>query len=902
MARPEIAYPSHREADVVLRDGSTVGLRPVRPTDEGALLELFEGLDPTSQAFRFFSGAVDLPRVARLMASVDYETRYGLLAWRNGDERPIGHGVYVEVAAGRAEVAFAVAPEAQGHGLGTILLAHLAEAAGENGISSFVAEVLPHNHRMIEMFRESGFPVEIESTPGGLRVEFPTSLSAEAIARFEERDRLAARAAVAGFLEPRSIALVGASRRRGTVGGEVLHNLIESGFAGPVFPVNPVAESVQSIRAFPSVEAIPGEVDLAVLAVKAEATAGVARECAAKGARSLVVLSAGFAETGPDGARRERELLAVCRDAGIRLIGPNCLGVLNAAARSKLNATFAPTAPPPGNVGFVTQSGALGLSLIDFAAARGLGVSSFASVGNRADVTANDLLEFWEEDEDTRLALLYIESFSDPRRFARVARRIGRRKPIVAVKSGRSAAGARAAGSHTGALLAASDRTTDALFEQSGVIRAETLAEMLDVASLLSSQPLPAGPRVGILTNAGGPGIMCADACEAAGLEVPAVPEEVRARLGEFLPAEASLGNPVDAIATASTDQYRRAIATLGGWEGIDALIVIFIRPLLTEAEDVAEAVRGAVRKLPREIPVQAVFMSPADHAALSGSLEMPTHLYAEDPARALGKVVAHARWRERPDSPMPSFPDLRGDEAAALLAEALAAEREWLDPQECARLLDCYGIAMPEAVTAADPKAAGEAAAELGGRVALKAHGPGILHKTELGAVRTGLRGGEEVLAAATQMDEALAGSGVERESFLVQRMVEEGVELLVGVATDPVFGPVLACGAGGTAVELLGDVSVRVCPLTRADGAETIRSLAIFPMLRGFRGMPAVDTDALEAFVLRVSALADAHREIVELDLNPVLARADGAVAADARIRLAVPQSPRPWPRTWA
>jgi acetyl coenzyme A synthetase (ADP forming)-like protein len=894
-------YPSHREADVVLRDGSTVHLRPVRPEDGELLRGFFAGLDPDSQAFRFFSGAVDTQRAARLMTSVDYGSRYGLIAFRGSNRVPVGHGVYVGMGDDRAEVAFAVTEELQGHGLGTILLAHLAEVAAEAGFLTFLAEVMPQNQRMIEMFRESGFPVKTEASAEGVRVEFPTSLTSEAVARFEDRDRLAARAAVSGFLEPASIAVAGASRRPGTVGAEVLRNLLASPFAGPVFPVNRAAGTVQSLTAFPSVAEVPEEIDLAVLAVGAESTVDVARECAAKGARSLIVLSAGFAEDGPEGVGRQRELLAVCRETGMRLVGPNCLGLLD-TREAGLNATFAPTMPPAGNVGVATQSGALGLALIDFAEARSLGVSSFASLGNRADITANDLLEFWEEDERTRLALLYIESFSDPRRFARVARRVGRRMPIVALKSGRSAAGVRAASSHTGALLAASDRATDALFEQSGVIRAETLAELLDVASLLSSQPLPAGDRVGILSNAGGPGIMCADACEAAGLEVPELPEPQRSELAAFLPQEASLDNPVDMIATASAEHYRRAIAALGAWDGIDALIVIFIRPLLGEADEVASAIREAAAELSQELPVQLVFMSAADAGEAADQERLPTYRYPEDAARALGKATRHARWRERPEAPLPALSETRPDEAAAIFAEALARKREWLGAEECMQLLDCYGIATPEAIVATDPDAAGQAAASLEGPVALKAHGPQILHKSELGAVRTGLDGIEEVVEAAREMDDALAKRGLERADFLVQRMVDVGVELLVGIAGDPVFGPVIACGAGGTAVELLGDVAVRVCPLGAGDGEEMLRSLAVFPMLTGFRGQPPVDLDSLGDLILRVGALADAHREIVELDLNPVIATARDAVAVDARIRVSAAAEPRPWPSTWS
>jgi acetyl coenzyme A synthetase (ADP forming)-like protein len=894
-------YPAYREADVVLRDGSTVHLRPVRGEDEAALLGLFEGLGEDSRMFRFFSGASDLGAAAEQLADVDYEQRYGLVATRGDGSRLVGHGTYMGTAPGRAEVAFAIADELQGQGLGTILLAHLAEVAGESGVEVFFAEVLPRNHRMVEVFRESGFPVETSSEPGAIHVELPTAFDGDAVESFEERDRLAAEAAVRRFLRPRSVAVIGASRRRGTVGGEVFHNLLESRFEGVVHPVNPASDVVQSVRAYRHVADVPGEVDLAVIAVPPQAAIEAARECGAKDVSSLIVLSAGFAEVGAEGSELQRRLVETCRETGMRLIGPNCLGVIANGEGGGLNASFAPGTPPSGNVGFVTQSGALGLALIDLAADRGLGVSSFASIGNRADITGNDLLEYWEADPDTDVALLYIESFSDPARFSRVARRAGREMPIVVVKSGRSVAGERATGSHTGALLSASDVTVDALFEQAGVIRTETLAELLDVASLLSSQPLPAGPRVGILTNAGGPGIMCADACEAAGLEVPELPGKVRAALAEHLPAAAGLANPVDMIATASAEQYRRSIATLSAWDGIDALIVIFIRPLLTRAEEVAGAVRTALGEMERRIPVQAVFMSSGDREAMAAGGGIPTYVYPEDAARTLGRAMKHVRWRERPAEGPADFPDVRRDEAAATIARALAEEGDWLGMEDTAQLLDCYGIATPPWRLAADPAAAGHAAEALGGRVALKAQGAAILHKTDLGAVRTGLADPTAVAGAAVQMDEALANAGIERESFLVQAMADGGVELLVGIAGDPSFGPVLACGAGGTRAELHPDVAVRICPVSAGEAGEMIRSLAIFPLLTGFRGQPAADLAALEELLLRVSAMVDAHREIAELDLNPVIAGPSGAVAVDARTRLRPAKAPRPWPSTW-
>ena len=472
--------------------------------------------------------------------------------------------------------------------------------------------------------------------------------------------------------------------------------------------------------------------------------------------------------------------------------------------------------------------------------------------------------------------------------------------PIVVVKSGRSAAGERATSSHTGALLAASDVTVDALFEHAGVIRTESLAELLDVAALLENQPLPGGRRVGIVTNAGGPGIMCADACEAGGLEVPELPEDIRDRLAELLPAEAGLLNPVDMIATATAEHYRGTIRTLADWDGIDALIVIFIRPLLTRAEDVATAIREAVEEMPREIPVQAVFMSPQDHAAISGG-GVPTHLYPEDAARTLARVMRHVDWRDRAPEEAPDFEDVRADEAAALIADALESGGEWMPLEQTARLLDCYRIAIPPWRVAADPEEAGQAADELGGRVALKAQGPGLVHKTEMGAVRIGLAGGAEVTRAAEEMDEAIARAEAQRESFIVQAMVEGGPELLVGVVDDPTFGPVLACGAGGTQAELLKDVAVRICPITRDEAQRMLGSLATFPLLTGFRGGPEADLEGVQELLLRVSAMVEAHHEIAELDLNPVLAGPDGAIAVDFRVRVKSAPPRRPWPATW-
>ncbi|MGD0197347.1 MAG: GNAT family N-acetyltransferase [Solirubrobacteraceae bacterium] len=876
--------------DVALRDGSTVRVRPVRKTDEERIATFLSGLSERSRVLRFFSAGADLADQARRFATLDPEIDYGLVATAGASGEIVGHAGYNGESNDSAEVAFAIGDAYQGRGLATTLLAHLASHAHEHGITTFSALTRPDNHMMIEVFRESGFPVEVRSGADIVAISCPTELGEAGWERFEQRDRMSSVAAVDAILAPKSVALIGASRRRGTVGGEILHNLVANNFQGVVYPVNPTASFIQSMPAYASVTDVPTRPDLAVIAVPASGVLDVARECGIAGVRGLVVVSAGFAEVGGEGSEAQRELLEICRAYGMRIVGPNCIGVLNTAPDVQLDATFIPLAPRHGSVGFLSQSGGLGIAIVQAANRLRLGLSAFVSVGNKVDLSGNDFIQYWEHDPNTNVILLYLESFGNARKFSRVARRVGRTKPIVAVKSGRSAAGARATSSHTGALLATSDVTVDALFRQSGVIRTDTLGELFDVAMLLSSQPAPRGPRVVIFTNGGGPGILAADACEAAGLEVVELPEKLREELRAVLPAEASVTNPIDVIATASADAFRQAVETVGRADVADALIVIYVPTLVNEPSDVAAAISAASEQLPPELPLTAVFMVEEELELHRGEQSIPRFAFPEDAARALGHAAGYGAWRNSPVGEIPRFADCRPDEAAAVIAHALGTGAGWLEAQDVATLLDCYGLRTPAARFVADSEAAALAAAEIGGTVALKAMAPGLVHKSDVGAVATGLRPAQ-VARAASRMTASVEQAGFKVDGFHVQAMAPHGVELIVGVVQDRAFGPLIAAGAGGTSTELLGDVQARLTPLTDLDAREMLRSLRLFPLLDGYRGAPRCDVAALEELLLRVSALVEDHPEVAEMDLNPVVALPEGPLAIDARVRLETP-----------
>ena len=696
---------------------------------------------------------------------------------------------------------------------------------------------------------------------------------------------------------PRSVAVIGASRKRGTIGGELFHNIVSGGFTGVVYPINPKADSVQAVRAYKTVLEVPDTIDLAVVAVPARVVPAVVDECITKGVKALVVVSAGFKEIGAAGAKVEAELTAKLRKAGVRMVGPNCLGVLNLSDDVRMNATFSPVVCERGSIAFMSQSGALGVAILDYSRDLGLGLSSFVSVGNRADVSANDLLEYWEHDPSTSTVLMYIESFGNPRKFTRIARRLARKKPIVAVKSGRTTSGRRAASSHTGA-LAGVDIAVDALFRQAGVIRTDTTEELFNTAMVLVNQPLPAGRKIAIITNAGGPGILAADACEHSGLEVTTLSQATMSALQEFLPKEASTRNPVDMIASASAESFRRATEILLKAPEVDILLAIFVPPLVTSPDDVAEAIAEA-REGSRK-PVVACLIGAHGVKAGRRSLRenrIPSFAFPEAAAKAMAQIATYAEWRRAPEGKEVHFEDTKMASARKLVAEFVGANDsaggQWLPAHTCSAILNAYGIRMARGEFAPDADAAADAARRIGFPVAIKLASPTLTHKSDVGGIRLNLTSESAVRDATFAIEGHLRAAELEHHmaGVYVQEMISDGVEVIVGASTDKAFGPLMMFGLGGTYVELLKDVSFGLHPLTETDAASMVSGIKGYMLLEGYRNAPPADVDAITEILLRVSQLLGDFPEIVEMDINPlkVLKPGEGAIAVDVRIRIA-------------
>ena len=693
------------------------------------------------------------------------------------------------------------------------------------------------------------------------------------------------------LLNPRSVAIIGASRKHDSIGEALLANMVGRGYSGKIFPVNPVADELMGLKVLKSVEAIPEPVDLAIIALPAALVENAMISCASLGVKTAVIISSGFAEVSAIGRAVQDRIMAIARNAGMRVVGPNCMGVLN--TENKLDATFAPDFPPRGHVGILSQSGALGVAILDNARRLNLGISSFVSVGNNADISATDLLAYWRGDAQTKVIGLYMESFGNPRVFPKIAQEVAREKPIVAVKSGRTASGSRAAESHSAA-LAGMDVAVDALFKQAGVIRTSTLEGLFDVIALLSTQSPPRGPRVGVVTNAGGPGILLADALDSWGLELPEPDERTKNELRTFLPAQAGLGNPVDMIASATPEQYQRAIEVMGHEDNIDAIIAIFVPPRMSYSEQVGRAIAQAAGNVPDHKPVLSVFLSANGAPEVLGMGprgSLPAYAFPENAARALAAAEWYGRWRREP---VGHFYPLKDEEKNAIRAVVnrildLREEPVWVSQKDLSELLAIVGVEMAVARFASLDEA-GEIAEEMGYPLVAKVISPDVLHKSDVGGVKLGLRNQESVLEAVDIFREKMKRISAHLEGVLLQREIKGGIEAFVGVTSDATFGPLILCGLGGVQVELLRDISFRLPPVSDKAAESMIQSLKSAVLLDGFRGAPPGDRHALVSVITRISALVEVIPELTELDLNPVkvLMPGQGAVAVDGRMRL--------------
>jgi acyl-CoA synthetase (NDP forming)/GNAT superfamily N-acetyltransferase len=875
----------------LLADGGTVHIRHSRAEDANAVKEMHANLSPGNAYFRFFNLSPLAPeREARRVTRPEDADHVALLAWL-GNEL-VGVATYEATGKpGRAEIAFAVSDDMHGRGVATLLLEHLVSVARQRGLTAFEAETLPDNYAMQRVFAAAGLPVRRKFTDGVVELTFPLP-DAEGEELDSYLDAVAERASQAEvaslrhLFQPASIAVIGAGRQRGSVGREILNNIISGGFAGPVYAVNPHGQSMAGVPCLRSAADLPEGVDVAVIAVPPAEVPDAAEQCGRRGVHGLVVITASMEPGGP-------ELMEICRRHGMRLVGPNCFGI--AVPSAGLNATFAATQPEAGVAGLVMQSGGIGIALLEHFGRLGIGVSSFASVGDKYDVSSNDLLTWWEQDGQTSLAALYVESFGNPRAFARTARRVGRRIPVLTVIGGRSAAGQRAAASHTSA-TATPLLTQEALFGQAGIIAAHSLGELVETAALLSSQPLPAGRRVAIVSNAGGTGVLAADACADVGLSVAVLSEETQRRLARVLPAAAVVSGPVDATAGVGAAAFSECLEQVAADESVDALVAIGVRTALAD-------LRTAITSVQVSKPMAVVLLDQPDSVRLlrPGSADgapgepgaVPAYAYPEGAVRAIGHAADYQAWRVTQRGRVPDLEATDPDEARSVVMGFIASSPGggWLPEEGCARLLAAYRIPLIASRLVTGSEEAVQVAAELGGPVVVKGDIAGIVHKTDVGAVKLGLYTPAEVAEAYRQLADQF---GERLQRVIVQPMLAGGVETLVGVVQEPVFGPLVVFGLGGVATEVLGDHVARLSPLTDTDAEDMITGVRAAPLLTGHRGSPAVDAAGLADVLLRVSRLADDVPELAELDLNPVIARPDGVWVVDVRARLA-PATPR-------
>ncbi|MFE4959897.1 GNAT family N-acetyltransferase [Streptomyces sp. NPDC056653] len=869
----------------LLGDGTTVRIRQAGSADREEVLRLYQEMSPENLRLRFFSANPASARKAADRVAAGERPGYRALAAEYAGHL-VGLAEYeVPTPGSTAEISVAVADDWHHRGVATLLLEHLADAARTAGVTAFSADALSENHDVLRVFHDLG--LRVTSHFDGPEVHCTVELTEDNayLSAVEARGRVADIVSLQPLLRPRGVVVIGAGRKPGSVGRAILRNIRTGTYTGLVHAVHPEAEAIAGVRAYCSVADLPQVPDLAVIAIPAASVDAVAEDCGKAGVRALLVVSAGLNTHQAEG------LMGACRRHGMRLVGPNCLGLANTEDRVHLDATFAARHPGPGTAGVAVQSGGVGIALLDGLARLGIGVSSFVSLGDKYDVSGNDMLQWWESDGHTDLALLHLESFGNPRAFSRTARRVARAIPVLTVDASRSEAGRRAAASHTAA-AATPTMTRQALFTQAGITATRTIGEFLDTAALLHAQPLAAGTKVVVVSNAGGAGVLAADACADAGLVVPTLGADLVDELLGLLPDGATATNPVDVTAAVGEEQLRACVGLLARHGAVDAVLVTLVPTAVAAAtgEDLVRALTSAPEPLPR--PVLAVLPAQAARVELLRAAEttVPAYSDAEDAARALAHTAARADWLTRLPSSVPDLPNVETGRARDLVAAYLDGNPEggWLDPQATAALLACYEIPQIPWAWARDEDEAVTAAERLAGpdgRVVMKAYWPGLLHKSEQHALHLDLQNASQVRAAHRDL---VTRFGDRMTGVVVQPLAERGTELFAGVVQDEVFGPLVVFGLGGTATELLADHAARLAPLTELDVNDLLTSPRCSPLLFGYAGRPAADRGALGQLLHRLSRMASDLPQLADADLNPVLAGPHGITTLDTRIRL--------------
>ena len=693
------------------------------------------------------------------------------------------------------------------------------------------------------------------------------------------------------IMKPKSIAVVGASTKEHTIGSDIMKRLQEYKFNGNIYPVNPKGGVIEGLQAYTSVLEIPGEVDLAIIVVNAKFVLSTIDQCHEKGIKGLCIITAGFKETGKEGAEAEKQLLAKVREYGMRCVGPNCLGVVNTHPDVRMDGCFAESLPERGNIGFVSQSGALGGGILNILKDLNLGFAQFISIGNQADVNAETALEYWEDEKDVEQILLYMESIQNPANFRKLASRISKKKPILALKAGRSAAGASAASSHTGS-LAGADKAANALLNQSGVIREYSLQDLFATAKVFANCPIPKGDRVAIITNSGGPGIMATDAICEHGMQIAKISDETKEKLRSFLPSAASVKNPIDMIASAPIEHYKQTLETVIADENVDMIITIYLPFLGLKDIDVAKALMEIKAEHP-EKPVIGVFMTKSDFFSTLSDMKvnMPFFMYAEEAADGLNRLNQQRLWMERPEGKIPTF-DVDYKRAQEIIAKSVNEGRAQLTTRESIDVLDAYGIRVCKSGFAKSEDEAVSIADSIGYPVVMKMTSKTTSHKTDVGGVRVNIQSAEQLRAEYQDLIAKLTEKGLLEglEGVIIQEMVKGNREMVCGIATDPQYGPMMMFGLGGVFIEVMKDVTFRIAPLTDVDAKEMIKSVKAYKLLEGARGTKPAQMEQIEETLLRLSQLVHDFSFIDELDINPLLIseKTGEGIAVDGRIKV--------------